>query len=300
MCEKPLKSILDREKAAVSMKPQVEKPIRELEIEVNYATHLLGRLKTCRDNYSKPPLLLFRHIIEMVDAISVMISNSVVIPARLLLRSEFEALMSILYILQDPSTYEFRSKSFLYFAWKTRLRDTKIIKKLKTDKNIKPEERNGAIWLDKILNLDKDISTLNRLLSSPKYAEIKNEENKKPKPRNWFSLRGGPKYLSTLADCVGQRAQYQTLYKMWSKGTHAVELDSQVILEDGIENIRNLRDNTEFRTNINMAHYFLLVAMYELIKFYLPEEMEVFRNRRMAQLSDDEKKSLEDFIAKYQ
>ncbi|NQT35448.1 hypothetical protein HQ587_09675 [bacterium] len=299
MCEKSLKSILDREIAVVSLKPHVEKPIKELEIEVNYATYLLGRLLTCKNNYTKPPILLFRHIIEMVDAISVMIPKSVVIPARLILRSEFEALLSILYILQDPFTYEFRSMSFLYFTRKTRLRDTKIIKTLKVDKNINPEHRDMAALFDQQVNLDNDVAVLEKLLSSPKYAEIRNEERKKLKPKNWFSLRGGPISRETLADCVGQRTQYQTLYRMWSKGTHAVELDNQVILEDGIEKIRELRGGTEFQANMNLALNFLREAIMELIKFYRPEEMENFSNRRMAQLSDDERKNFNDFISKY-
>ncbi|MDP8240973.1 MAG: DUF5677 domain-containing protein [Candidatus Hatepunaea meridiana] len=298
MCEESLKGILERDLAVVLLKPHVEKPIKGLEIEINYATHLLGRLsKTCKDIYSKPPLLLLRHIIEMVDAISVMISNSVVIPTRLLLRSEFEALMSILYILQDRSTYEFRSKSFHYFAWKTRLRNTRIIRDLQVDNRVNPEHRDMAVWLDQHFNLDDDITVLEKLLSSPKYTDIKNEVSKNAK--NWFSLRGGPNNLEFLADCVGQRTQYQLLYRKWSKGTHAVELDDQITLEDEIETIRPLRDGTEFNGNIELAHYFLLMAMYELIKYYRPDEKEVFYRNKLAQLSDDKKKSLKAFSAKY-
>ena len=118
MPTEPLKTVLDRDLSRVAVKqslPIVSPLLQEL---VNYSTHALIRCATSATGARKRDediavLVLYRHIIEMTDGIEVLLSQGCSVPAIPLLRSSFEALLSLQYILESESEYGQRSLAWL-------------------------------------------------------------------------------------------------------------------------------------------------------------------------------------------
>jgi hypothetical protein len=77
-----------------------------LEEIVNYGAAAFARcMTTARDRgpHRYVPLFLLLHAMEMIDAAQVLISEAVVVPARIQLRSAFEAILAIDYILSGDT-----------------------------------------------------------------------------------------------------------------------------------------------------------------------------------------------------
>jgi hypothetical protein len=109
----PLPAALDRDIAKVEMSDQIKLACPLLQELVNYATNALQRcnLEVADGNEDEnvAPLILYRHIIEMTDGIEVLLSQASVTPGIPVLRSSFEAVLQLEYILKDPSEYVRRS-----------------------------------------------------------------------------------------------------------------------------------------------------------------------------------------------
>ena len=102
----PLESILYRELSKAQAKEVLAKATPLLQELVNYSTHALARCATSPSgeiDVDLSILALYRHIIEITDAIEVLVSQCCAEASSPLLRSSFEALISIEYILEGTS-----------------------------------------------------------------------------------------------------------------------------------------------------------------------------------------------------
>src|SRR5437867_3977639 len=103
MPTEPLDDLLSRELAKEDA-TQINSIASPLLIElVNYATQMIGRcapLCSRESSQDIPLILLYRHLTEMVDGVQVLLADSSPVPAFLLVRSAFEALLAMDYILE--------------------------------------------------------------------------------------------------------------------------------------------------------------------------------------------------------
>src|SRR4051812_26078085 len=106
MATKPIPALLNR-KRSIEEARTLSATISPLLLRlVNYGTQIFDRC--CQSgawtgNQDVAVSLLYLHIIETVDAVAILLRSSSCRPARILLRSTLEALISIEYILQDES-----------------------------------------------------------------------------------------------------------------------------------------------------------------------------------------------------
>jgi len=113
---KPIESLLNRDLSQVSAKKIIDISSPLLKELVNYSTNVFGRcqaLATGNKDEDLSIFMLFLHIIEMTDAVEILISKCCPVPAQILLRSSFEAYLSIEYILEKEKLYAQRSLSLL-------------------------------------------------------------------------------------------------------------------------------------------------------------------------------------------
>jgi len=112
----PLQTVLVRELSIARAKEILSIATPLFQELVNYSTNALIRCATStqrEENEDLAPLALYRHILEMTDAFEVLIASSCAAPTVPILRSTFEGLLSLDYILESKTEYVTRSLSWL-------------------------------------------------------------------------------------------------------------------------------------------------------------------------------------------
>lgn len=250
---------------------------------VNYGTNAFKRCETSaagNENDDLAVLMLYLHIIEMADGVEVLISQSCPVPAEPLVRSIFEAMLSIEYILE--ANYVQRSLSWLAMYVHNRVdsyesldlsspRGQLFQKALDDDKSAK------NVTLPTQVKVQAAIANLQHLLARPQFQSIEAEirlQNKllKRKPQ-WYQLFGGPKNLRELARHLKREAQYVAFYGHWSSISHAHDVSRFIgKTPDGGGRLKILRDPSGIHgITLNAATMVLNATRLVLGKFR-PEE----------------------------
>lgn len=284
MPTKSFEPLLYRELRKVECKEIIEIASPLLQEEVNYATNAFQRCQESAVGAADEPLPVFAsyyHVIGMTDGIEVLISQSCAVPAIPLLRSSFEALLTIEYILE--ADYQRRG-----FAWLV----CYVHNRLSQYEMLDPSHQKGKEFLvtfaaDSVSkhmklpsfpNLSQVIQNLKSLLNNPnyqfadyEYQRINSIRKRKP---NWYSLFGGPGNLRDLAKHVNWGAQYDILYRSWSSITHADDL-SQFLTQTkrGSPAFKPLRNPEELKHISVMASSFILDATKKMLGKFRAGEM---------------------------
>jgi hypothetical protein len=252
---------------------------------VNHATNAFQRcqeeMKTGLPDEHLPVLLEYYHIIEMTDGIQVLISESCVVPAIPLLRSSFEALLSLEYILDKQS----QQRSFAWLSMYTHRRLTAYRRLDPANPEYKVLE---GLWLEDVgeaMRLPKTWSpsyALAGVLNRPGYADAEQEYQrlKSSKQRfEWFTFYGGPKTIQSLARTLKHGAQYELLYRQWSGISHAEDLSH--FLTRGAEHkaaFRPLRNHQQMHEVVRNASQLALEATRMMLgKYRHGEEKSIAR-----------------------
>ena len=280
MPTKALESILYRELSKAEGKEAIEMASPVLEEMVNYATNALAR---CADSTSGKPdedvaiLALYRHMIELTDAVDVLIRGSCPTPAIPLLRSQFEALLSMDYILESREHYTKRSLSWLVGYIHDQL-DAHDRSDASTDKGL-----NFKATLERDKGMSEAVlpspavtrsaaESLRAVLAKPHLRPIEAEFVRLRRSR-WHQLFGGPSNLRSLAEALNRGAQYDILYRQWSSVAHAQDFSSFVTTTaKGTTAIARLRDPKLIKQMSQTAATFMLEATKLVLEKFRPGE----------------------------
>ena len=116
MPTEPFQKIIWREMSIAQARPSIEVASPLLVELVNHASNALVRCQTAappKGNVDVAPFALYKHIIEMTDGVQVLMSQSCSWASVPLVRTSFEALMSMEYIFESAENYALRSMSWL-------------------------------------------------------------------------------------------------------------------------------------------------------------------------------------------
>jgi len=115
MTEGPFPKILNRVQARVDAGNLIDTACPLLEELVDYATWVWRRCEMAGNTTYEdmPAFVIYPHSIEITDGVEVLIAQSCCEPTVPLIRSSFEAFISLQYLLDDD--YKNRSLSWLYF-----------------------------------------------------------------------------------------------------------------------------------------------------------------------------------------
>jgi len=297
MPTKPFEPLLYRELAKVAAKEIIDIASPLLQELVNYATNAFQRCQmssTDAEDEDLPVLVSYLHVIEMTDGIEVLISQSCSNPAVPLLRSSFEALLAIRYILE--ADYQQRSLSWIVGYVHSRIegyetldasspRGRDFLTALSTD------ETRQYLALPSMPELEDAIPNLQSMLRKPKYQPIEAEyerlRQKRKRPPMWYNLFGGPPNLRELARTVERGAQYDVLYRQWSTITHATDVSHYLTrTANGTPAFKPLRNAEELRTISAFAASFILNATRKALSKFRPGEEASLKSWYLREIGD--------------
>ena len=257
---------------------------------VNFGTHVLEwELSSASGGDETIPITLsVRHILELLDTVSVNIRNSCVDPCKLSLRGALESFFGVAYILETDTTR--RAMAFMATYANQRLRTYRRFDQTteqgKEFRNLLKKDRlagDMAISLPPSL-VKSAIGNLESLLRKPEYkgANAEYQKQKKAGSSNpyWYSLYGGPKNIEKLADHLKLSAMYHILYRQWSSATHGTDIIQGKISAraGGQAAILQMRLPTEAQVLTLLAVTIGLELSQIVIKHYVPDRMSDYRS----------------------
>ncbi len=283
MPTKPLQTILWREMSLVEAKDIIEIASPLLQELVNYSTNVLAR---CLDTAGAAiehlaAFSFYRHIIEMTDGVEVLISQSCAVPAIPLVRSSFEALLSIEYILEKD--YELRSLSWLVdYARKglavCEMLDPSTQSGKDFQKALNEGEGTHSVSPPGQVKVQKVITDMQGFLDREEFKPVHTEYEKLRKGGSrrgptWYQLWGGPRNLRELACHLKKEAWYDFLYRYWSRLAHAQDFShSLIITADGHHGMKALRDPSRIKEVAQFASNFSYSATRQILAKFRPGE----------------------------
>lgn len=272
MPTKPIDNIIPRDIPS-DLKNVLNKFSDFLDEITNFSSHVF---KWSVDNIKKgdeyvPVIQAYRHILDMADAISVLIRESCAEPCKMLLRGIFESLLTIEYILEEDT--ENRGKDFVIWNRHHRLR---ILCRYDPDDNVY-KEYIANIKKDNILSGSKSVTVPDikdkierhcRIFRHPAYEESEKEYQRiknqtKRYPRWWFNMHNGPSNIQALALYLGRPAQYEVLYRPLSEFSHGMAIiEGKIEIEEpGKVAISQIRLPTDAQFIVQMTASFMLTTI---------------------------------------
>lgn len=207
---------------------------------VDFSTHLLlweyqkHDLKEAR----LPAISLFRRVLEVTDAISVLLKSSAVDPCEILLRTLFETTLSLEYLLEEDT--DRRGMCYLYDSRAEQVAYLKRFDpKSSNYKAFKEDFKRSHVFKEIpefTADMRNEIARINAWLNDPQRANVQQEYNrvraKGVDAKQWYSpfsdlTNKNSKGEGTLLRRVDDLAKhlnkfdlYVILYKQWSKTVH--------------------------------------------------------------------------------
>lgn len=278
---KPVENILPRQ-IDPNVGDLLAKFSRLINDAVNFGTYLMKgdaeKHRTGDENL--PPVLFLRNILDLGDAISVLIQKSSTDSGKILLRSLLENFCGLEYMLKA----DMNRRALCYILWYTH-KNLKLYDKLNSSspagkqfiKEIKKDDLLGnSHGLVDPRGLIAAIQNLESLLKKPWYVSIEAEYQRvhaQQKNPPWYTLFGGPENIEQLARNLSHRASYDFFYRSFSVSVHATEvLDSKLVSNpDGTVSIVQLRILKEAQSVTVNTINFLNLSFQVYYKYRLPE-----------------------------
>ena len=249
---------------------------------VQYGTDVLSRCVKSAEGGDEQVAILttYRHVIEMVDACLALVAEACELPTTLILRSQFEALLSLMYLLEDDTEQRGR-------AWHV----AKTHQKIDMHKLFDPVTPQGTEFAEEELRVmgdrvPKDRSSekireswqkLESLLKTGDWAEVEEEWQRARKTRrkpNWHSLFGGPNNIRELAEHVGMRHYYDLLYRQWASTHHVMDYKPSVNVDKESVIVRRFRACDDLKTHAGLGALLGTLGIRRALRYYRPEELD--------------------------
>ena len=294
------KKLLNREFSKAAVRPITELASPLLRELVNSGLMTFRRCegeagRTGKENEDVAALALYQHIIEMVDAIEVLVSHSCGTAAIPVLRSAFEGTLGLLYLLEDEATYVERAFSWLVADIHIGIRARQVLEPgtnkgkeyaqlyAKEFGRVIPTKPNTALAAE-IRQLESHLQTAQFAPIEAGYSRTKKGLNRNP---DWFSLFGGPKNRAELAERLGKGAMYRLLYGDWSTLSHGNDLRRYLSNQFGRPAFDAVRRPNELQSISQLSALLLLMAFRAMIqKFREGENLEPWYTRDVKPLLD--------------
>jgi hypothetical protein len=248
---------------------------------VNYGSHVLSwdLAEATGGDENLAVTLIFRNILENLDAISILIKRSGIDPAKNLLRVVFESILGPEFMLDVES--QRRALAFLITGYHKELKlcnkltegqqtYVQLKQKLQSDKtlpnDILPPEIDGLLG---------HIGLIQQMVALPFYAEAEAEyqaiiSGGTSNPA-WYQFYGGPRNLEQLANSLNRQGIYEVLYRAWSGAVHGSDvLKGKIVTEtDGSVAIVQIRHPQDAQQVTQYAHSLALI----LFRFYIEKRL---------------------------
>ncbi|MGH7841492.1 MAG: DUF5677 domain-containing protein [Candidatus Binataceae bacterium] len=269
----------DPDLSKVSAKERIDASIALIEETRNYGHALFARC-ACRPEGGDENiaiLFLYYHLLEMLDAVGVLVAESAPVPAELQVRAIFEALLALSYMLQGDTVRRAHAYWVAAFADRIKFYETldpstpageRYLAALKSDPN--------CATMQIAPPRPEAIANLKSGLAQPGYAEAYTEYRRlsRRRPADWYQLFGGPRNLRELAREIAREGTYEVLYGEWSILGHGKDalLRNLVGGRTGGPAVRAIRNPETIPQTVSFAADFTLEATRLMLQRYRPGE----------------------------
>jgi hypothetical protein len=226
----PPKRLFDPGSAESQAQPSLDASVNLLTEVRNYGLSVLLDCaeRSNRQDHDVPILMLYRHLLEVLDGFSILVAAMAPLPAEFQLRSLLEALFSIKYITKEDSarralcylvvTYHVEARKVLATLDPTTPQNKNFVSKFSQDEIL------SGVQLPELQNADQDRQALDRILNAAplkdiydEYLRVKRQRNRNP---NWYELFQGPRNMEQLAQAINMPGLYQQIYRNTSESLH--------------------------------------------------------------------------------
>jgi hypothetical protein len=230
-----------------------------------------------------PPLLFLRNQIELLEAASILVKESLIEPCYLLLRSLIETYFYLSYIFEKDTD----RRSLCFIVWDLQ-RTIQLLHK-SDGTSAQAKEATAMYSMDKALKssafvyekAQEQIRIRLDFLSKPKYKAI-NEEyervSRKTKSTYWFSLFEGPKSIKQLARQLELPGVYDGFYGILSNSIHGTDIIRNKLSSNGkgqLE-VKQIRLPNGIRYVMMSFLHFSDLSFEIYLKNRAPQKMNIF------------------------
>jgi hypothetical protein len=258
-----------------------------LDETVSFGTHVLKwdlEIKDkVRGDESVPPIMLLRHLLDLVDSIAILVAQGSADTAKILLRAAFECNMSLEYIFEKDTT----QRSLAYMV-------TDLINQIKVLKKFNPDTIEGTTF-NNVLNqettldmksvaekfdLQKLILEKESIFLKPHFVPIYEEYQRlkgatKIKRPSWHQFFDGPTNIISLAKYLKKEAMYELLYRQWSGAVHGSDVYLGKIgvgSVKGLVEVVQLRYFKDVQSVVSYAQHFIISSLRLYVTNRIPEK----------------------------
>lgn len=235
---------------------------------------------------------IFLKVVEMMDGVHMLFREAICTPANVLLRAEFESLLSLEYVLKEDT--DRRARCYIFMSLLEQLDDYELFHG-DTEKGVAFRSRCHEKGINLAPDREADITAeeCRARIESIDFEEIRSYYDALPKGvRNsvirpaWYSLLKGPKNLYFLAKECQRELQYECLYPEWSRTAHGKDVYRVLHKHTAQSAYVRLRDCIDHSTMGYFAVVFGLDAILHLTANALPDEMDTLSEWLHASLRD--------------
>jgi hypothetical protein len=278
--EEPNERLLRRAEAAEQAQKTYADPLDALRDMVGYGTNLIPRVHAFSDKGDASMVVigvLLKQIVEMLDAIDVLMSHGNSFPALLQVRAAFEASLYMDWILQADS-----DKRALYYivanlrdeaTWARRSISGSAEKTAYETALGKTIKHSDPAMIDS--EGRKQLTGIEAILANPKYqpidAAFTAARGKRYEP-HWYQVLG-VKSLRKMAEQVNRVVHYEVIYDRGSDAMHAGLYKDHLKTRKGEFVMRSLRNLADGR---DVFVFTMIVAMHSfqaVLTHYRPDEV---------------------------
>jgi hypothetical protein len=240
--------------------------------------------------YHATILLLMRHVVESVDGVSLLVAKGSAENCGPLLRSAFEALAGIIYILKGDTERRALAYQVAHIHKKIKLY-RKFIPTDEIGRKLRAELKDDPLLslFDQLqFDWEKIIDNLKSTLMKSEYVPIQAEweqvkKGKKgtgTKDPNWYTLFGGPNDLRGLSLQIGKGSYYEILYRQWSDFAHAGGAFKAIRKGSGVGvSVRPVRCPEGIEQVCNFAYQICVETIMSVLKGVAADEWPKFQER---------------------
>jgi hypothetical protein len=280
----PPPALFDPNHFTVQIKDILESALPMLEEVRNYGLALFYRCSTRPEGGDEnlAILLPYLHLLEMLDAVVVLLPASAIAPARLQMRSILEASLTIEYIVQEDTVR--RGHAYLLLdALEERQFMSRLDPQTEAGQKLRSELGPNSILAD----FDEHFGPLDfargpqfpSLFERPPFKDVWDEYNrlarkKRPSQIRWYSLFDGPRTIRQLAYKLKRGSDDEFLCSRMSASTHVTSaLRRQVeIAGPRIGSVRPLRDPREIFDVCRLSQALTIRATEIVLNYFRPQE----------------------------
>jgi hypothetical protein len=256
-----------------------------LDDTINFGTHLLHWDIEQNTQHKENIVfqMFFKNILEIGDAISILVYNSSIINTKSLIRVLIENMLSLEYLLEKDS----RNRALAYIVANTH-KEIERCDKMDSDTEA-GKQYKAQLMKDKVFEKAPFINIPDckkqkeghlRSLQFPDLKEVEEEyQNTHAKKKNpyWYALYDGPKNVEQLAKHLKHHALYETFYRGYSENIHSGSILKDSIIEnkDGLH-FGVMRETQDAKYVTLDTLNLLAMAYFNFAEKRLPQKKDIF------------------------